>query len=301
MSWWFNANFIHIQEEEQLDKMEDDTFLRCLEANLLSDMALQGIEQIAKVGASWLVSQHTNTHTSKCTFLCFQVHVYTPTHPGVHALPNSGLQEEDHRQWRGRIQGSSGVDPWDGRCEPDEGAQWTLCWSRQDNVQSYRRDILSMCVSMDWNIQYFRLNYSLAVHHEYIHQTSIMYIFTSWIYSSFLHILQVLGIEAVRKAVEKELYHVISFDGSYVNYRHLALLCDVMCCRGHLMAVTRHGINRQECWTTHEVLLWRNSECVCVCVYRYAYTHWTHTCVHIPLLFFSTLFIFQLLMDCLHY
>lgn len=59
-------------------------------------------------------------------------------------------------------------------------------------------------------------------------------------------ISQVLGIEAVRKAVEKELYHVISFDGSYVNYRHLALLCDIMCCRGHLMAVTRHGINRQD-------------------------------------------------------
>lgn len=58
--------------------------------------------------------------------------------------------------------------------------------------------------------------------------------------------LQVLGIEAVRKAVEKELHHVISFDGSYVNYRHLALLCDVMTARGHLMAVTRHGINRQE-------------------------------------------------------
>ena len=32
-----------------MDKMEDDTFLRCLEANLLSDMALQGIEQIVKV------------------------------------------------------------------------------------------------------------------------------------------------------------------------------------------------------------------------------------------------------------
>lgn len=61
-----------------------------------------------------------------------------------------------------------------------------------------------------------------------------------------LLISQVLGIEAVRKAVEKELHHVISFDGSYVNYRHLALLCDVMTARGHLMAVTRHGINRQD-------------------------------------------------------
>lgn len=57
---------------------------------------------------------------------------------------------------------------------------------------------------------------------------------------------KVLGIEAVRKALERELYHVISFDGSYVNYRHLALLCDTMTCRGHLMAITRHGINRQD-------------------------------------------------------
>ena len=31
--------------------MEDDMFLRCLESNL-SDMALQGIEQIAKVGSN---------------------------------------------------------------------------------------------------------------------------------------------------------------------------------------------------------------------------------------------------------
>ena len=31
--------------------MEDDMFLRCLESNLLSDMALQGIEQISKASA----------------------------------------------------------------------------------------------------------------------------------------------------------------------------------------------------------------------------------------------------------
>ena len=57
---------------------------------------------------------------------------------------------------------------------------------------------------------------------------------------------QVLGIEAVRKSVEKEMDNVISFDGSYVNYRHLSLLCDIMTAKGHLMAITRHGINRQE-------------------------------------------------------
>ena len=55
-----------------------------------------------------------------------------------------------------------------------------------------------------------------------------------------------LGIEAVRKGIEREMYHVISFDGSYVNYRHLALLCDIMTAKGHLMAITRHGINRQD-------------------------------------------------------
>ena len=62
----------------------------------------------------------------------------------------------------------------------------------------------------------------------------------------YFFLLKVLGVEAVRKAVEREMNHVISFDGSYVNYRHLALLCDIMTCRGHLMAITRHGINRQE-------------------------------------------------------
>jgi len=29
--------------------MEDDVFLRCIEANMLSDMSLQGIEAISKV------------------------------------------------------------------------------------------------------------------------------------------------------------------------------------------------------------------------------------------------------------
>lgn len=37
------------QEGEQVDRMEDDVFLRCIEGNMLSDMTLQGIESIAKV------------------------------------------------------------------------------------------------------------------------------------------------------------------------------------------------------------------------------------------------------------
>lgn len=43
-----------------------------------------------------------------------------------------------------------------------------------------------------------------------------------------IEVFSVLGIEAVRHALMKELRGVIEFDGSYVNYRHLAILCDTM-------------------------------------------------------------------------
>ena len=64
--------------------------------------------------------------------------------------------------------------------------------------------------------------------------------------NSCVEVFNVLGIEAARAAIMKELRSVIEFDGSYVNYRHLALLCDLMTHRGNLMAITRHGINRAD-------------------------------------------------------
>ncbi|KAI8810541.1 DNA-directed RNA polymerase II largest subunit [Cladochytrium replicatum] len=64
--------------------------------------------------------------------------------------------------------------------------------------------------------------------------------------NSPVEVLKVLGIEAGRASVLKEVRKVIEFDGSYVNYRHLATLCDTMTQRGHLMAITRHGINRTD-------------------------------------------------------
>lgn len=70
--------------------------------------------------------------------------------------------------------------------------------------------------------------------------------FTRTYSNSCVEIFNVLGIEAARAAIMKELRGVIEFDGSYVNYRHLALLCDLMTQRGTLMAITRHGINRAD-------------------------------------------------------
>ncbi|KAI7628878.1 RNA polymerase II largest subunit, partial [Hortaea werneckii] len=62
----------------------------------------------------------------------------------------------------------------------------------------------------------------------------------------FGEIFKCFGIEATRAALMRELSAVLTGDGSYVNYRHMAILCDVMCARGQLMAVTRHGINRAD-------------------------------------------------------
>lgn len=38
--------------------MDDDVFLRCIESNMLTDMTLQGIEQISKVSAVYLSRKH---------------------------------------------------------------------------------------------------------------------------------------------------------------------------------------------------------------------------------------------------
>jgi len=56
--------------------------------------------------------------------------------------------------------------------------------------------------------------------------------------------LTVLGVEAARLSLIRELRIVLGSYGIYVNYRHLGTLCDIMTNRGVLTAITRHGINR---------------------------------------------------------
>ena len=59
-------------------------------------------------------------------------------------------------------------------------------------------------------------------------------------------VTRVLGIEAGRKSLLEEIRKVISHYGIYINFRHLALLCDAMCHRGYVMPINRNGINRIE-------------------------------------------------------
>ncbi|RMC22844.1 hypothetical protein DUI87_00150 [Hirundo rustica rustica] len=125
------------EEEEVVDKMDDDVFLRCIESNMLTDMTLQGIEQISKV------YMHLPQTDNKKKIII--------TEDGEFKALQEWILETDGVSLM-RVLSEKDVDP----------------------VRTTSNDIVE--------------------------------IFT------------VLGIEAVRKALERELYHVISFDGSYVNY-----------------------------------------------------------------------------------
>ena len=64
--------------------------------------------------------------------------------------------------------------------------------------------------------------------------------------NNITEIITTLGIEACRKKLKKELANVYGAYGIYINARHSSILCDVMCNRGYLLSINRHGINRQE-------------------------------------------------------
>lgn len=64
--------------------------------------------------------------------------------------------------------------------------------------------------------------------------------------NNIIETYQILGIEAARELLFKEIKNVIEYDGSYVDYRHISLLIDTMTYKGMLMSITRHGINRTE-------------------------------------------------------
>lgn len=58
--------------------------------------------------------------------------------------------------------------------------------------------------------------------------------------------MTMFGVEVARNTLLEEIRHVIESGGSYINYRHLCLLCDVMTNRGQIMSITRHGINKTD-------------------------------------------------------
>ena len=61
--------------------------------------------------------------------------------------------------------------------------------------------------------------------------------------NDIMEVYNVLGIEAARQMIYTELAEVLEFDGSYLNYHHMAMLCDRMTYSSKLISIFRHGIN----------------------------------------------------------
>ena len=61
--------------------------------------------------------------------------------------------------------------------------------------------------------------------------------------NNIIEIYNILGIEAARQAIYNELVDVIEFDGTYINFHHLSILCDRMTFTNKLISIFRHGIN----------------------------------------------------------
>ena len=59
-------------------------------------------------------------------------------------------------------------------------------------------------------------------------------------------IYRVLGIESARQAILNEISDVIEFDGTYINFHHLSMLCDRMTCNDSMVSIFRHGINNDD-------------------------------------------------------
>ena len=67
---------------------------------------------------------------------------------------------------------------------------------------------------------------------------------TRTISNDIYEMYETFGIEAAKNILMREIKEVMIGAGSYVNYRHLSLLVDIMTNRGYLMSIDRFGINR---------------------------------------------------------
>jgi DNA-directed RNA polymerase II subunit RPB1 len=56
----------------------------------------------------------------------------------------------------------------------------------------------------------------------------------------------ILGLEAAVSVLFNEIFTTISFDGTYVDPRHIMMIVNTMTYRGFIMPLSRHGINRMD-------------------------------------------------------
>jgi len=73
------------------------------------------------------------------------------------------------------------------------------------------------------------------------------YVNFAYTYSNNMYeIIRLLGIEAMRFFLIKEIYEVLAAEDAYINRRHIVLLADYMCRMGDVSKVTFSGVKKQE-------------------------------------------------------
>ena len=69
---------------------------------------------------------------------------------------------------------------------------------------------------------------------------------TRTVTNNIYEINDVLGIEATREAIVREIVRVFQDEGMPVDTRHIMLIADLMCRTGEIKGITRHGITREK-------------------------------------------------------
>ena len=59
-------------------------------------------------------------------------------------------------------------------------------------------------------------------------------------------IFEVLGVEAAREAIIREVFKVIEAQGLNIDVRHIMLVADIMCASGEVKGVTRYGVVKEK-------------------------------------------------------
>lgn len=97
------------------------------------------------------------------------------------------------------------------------------------NGNLLREPMVELCIKGD---DLHSVAASIKINGHHLHSNDIVAIYRA------------LGVEAARKILIKEINAVISFDGSYVNNRHVSVLVDYMTNTGHLTAINRSGLRK---------------------------------------------------------
>ncbi len=59
-------------------------------------------------------------------------------------------------------------------------------------------------------------------------------------------VYEILGIEAAREAIIREVFKVIEAQGLNIDVRHIMLVADIMCATGEVKGVTRYGVVKEK-------------------------------------------------------